>query len=137
MDYRRCNKDYDSVSMWSSLACWPNYKVAYCMAVCPAGEDVSGAYLASKKGFADDVMRPLQAKHEPVYVVPGSDAEAHVQKLYPHKTVRHVHGLLRPRSIPSLLFGMTVSLQRHAAGILDVNYHLVFNDTDYAKAMVT
>ena len=36
-------------------------------------------------------MRPLQAKIEPVYVVPGSDAEAHVRKRHPHKTIRHVH----------------------------------------------
>jgi hypothetical protein len=36
------------------------------MAVCPAGEDVIGPYLASKKDFADEVMRPLQAKREPV-----------------------------------------------------------------------
>jgi hypothetical protein len=65
------------------------------VAVCPAGEDVLGPYLASKKDFADEVMRPLQAKKEPVYVVPGSDAEAHVRKRYPHKTVRQAHGSLR------------------------------------------
>ena len=89
-DYRRRVKESESVSMWQSLAFGANYKAAYCMAVCPAGEDVIGPYLASKKDFADDVMRPLQAKREPVYVVRGSDAEAHVQKRYPHKTVRHV-----------------------------------------------
>ena len=82
-------------------------------------------------------MRPLQAKHEPVYVVPGSDAEAHVQKRYPHKTVRHVHGLLRPRSIASLLFGMQVSFQRHAAGKLDATYHFVFTGNESTEATVT
>ena len=86
LDYRRRIKDSESVSMWQSLAFGPNYKAAYCMAVCPAGEDVIGPYLASKKSFADEVMRPLQAKLEPVYVVRGSDAEAHVRKRYPHKT---------------------------------------------------
>ena len=106
LDYRRRVKDSETVSMWQSLAFGANYKAAYCMAVCPAGEDVIGPYLASKKDFADDVMRPLQAKREPVYVVRGSDAEAHVQKRYPHKTVRHVRNSLRPRSIASLLFGM-------------------------------
>ena len=93
-DYRQRVKDSETVSMWQSLAFGANYKAAYCMAVCPAGEDVIGPYLASKKDFADDVMRPLQAKHEPVYVVRGSDAEAHVQKRYPHKTVRHVRGFV-------------------------------------------
>ena len=137
LDYRRRIKDSESVSMWQSLAFGANYKAAYCMAVCPAGEDVIGPYLASKKTFADDVMRPLQAKVEPVYVVRGSDAEAHVQKRYPHKTVRHVHGLLRPRSIPSLLFGMQVSFQRHAAGKLDATYHFVFTGKESAEAIVT
>jgi ferredoxin/putative sterol carrier protein len=137
LDYRRRVKDSESVSMWQSLAFGANYKAAYCMAVCPAGEDVIGPYLASKKNFADDVMRPLQAKHEPVYVVRGSDAEAHVQKRYPHKTVRPVRGLLRPRNIASLLFGMQVSFQRHAAGKLDATYHFIFTGKESAEATVT
>ncbi len=137
LDYRRRIKDSETVSMWQSLAFGANYKAAYCMAVCPAGEDVIGPYLASKKNFADDVMRPLQAKVEPVYVVPGSDAEAHVQKRYPHKTIRPVHGLLRPRSIPSLLFGMSLSFQRQAAGKLDATYHFVFTGNEPAEATVT
>jgi SCP-2 sterol transfer family protein len=107
------------------------------MAVCPAGEDVIGPYLASKKDFTADVLRPLQEKREPVYVVRGSDAEAHVRKRYPHKTVRPVHGLLRPRSIATLLFGMRVSFQRHAAGKLDVTYHFVFSGNEQAEATVT
>ena len=137
LDSRRQIKDSESVSMWQSLAFGPNYKAAYCMAVCPAGEDVIGPYLASKKNFADDVMRPLQAKHEPVYVVPGSDAEAHVRKRYPHKTIRPVRGLLRPRNIASLLFGIQVSFQRHAAGKLDGIYHFVFTGNESAESTIT
>src|SRR5438045_9290250 len=91
-DYRRRVKDSETVSTWQSLAFGANYKAAYCMAVCPAGEDVIGPYLASKKDFADDVMRPLQAKREPVYVVRGSDAAAHVQKRFQHTTTRPVSG---------------------------------------------
>ena len=137
MDYRRRVKDSETVSMWQSLAFGANYKAAYCMAVCPAGEDVIGPYLTSKKSFADDVMRPLQAKHEPVYVVRGSDEEAHVRKRYPHKTIRPVRGLLRPRNIASLLFGMQVSFQRQAAGKLDATYHFVFTGKESAQATVT
>jgi hypothetical protein len=51
-----------------------------------------------------------------VYVVPGSNAEAHVQKRYPHKTVRQMPSSLRPQNIASLLNGMPLSFQRHAAG---------------------
>ena len=136
-DYRRRVQESETVSMWQSLGFGPNYKAAYCMAVCPAGEDVIGPYLASKKGFADDVMRPLQAKREPIYVVRGSDAEAHVQKRYPHKTVRHVRNSLHPRSIASLLFGMPLSFQPHAAGNLNGIYHFVFTGKEQASATVT
>lgn len=136
-DYRRRVKDSESVSMWQSLGFGPNYKAAYCMAVCPAGEDVIGPYLASKKDFTDDVVRPLQAQREPVYVVRGSDAEAHVQKRYPHKTVRQVHSSLRPRSIAALLQGMPLSFQRQAAGKLDATYHFVFTGNESAEATVT
>ncbi|MDB6123681.1 MAG: 4Fe-4S ferredoxin iron-sulfur binding protein [Pedosphaera sp.] len=136
LDYRRRVNDSESVSMWQSLGFGPNYKSAYCMAVCPAGEDVIGQYLPSKKHFADEVMRPLQAKKEPVYVVPGSDAEAHVQKRYPHKTVRHVRNSMRPRSIAALLRGMPLSFQRQAAGGLDAIYHFSFTGGEAMEATV-
>jgi ferredoxin len=136
LDYRRRVKDSEGVSMWQSLGFGPNYKAAYCMAVCPAGEDVIGPFLASKKDFMDEVMRPLQAKKEPVYVIPGSDAEAHVQKRFPHKTVRHVRSSLRPRSIAALLQGMPNSFQRQAAGTLDATYHFTFTGSEKTQATV-
>jgi ferredoxin len=137
-DYRRRVKDSETVSMWQSLSFGANYKAAYCLAVCPAGEDVIGPYLASKKIFTDEVMRPLVAKPEPIYVVRGSDAEAHVQKRFPHKTVRQVRGTItRPRNIASLLFGMPLAFQRHAAGKLDAIYHFVFTGKEPAEATVT
>jgi ferredoxin len=132
LDYRRRVNDAESVSMWQSLGFGPNYKAAYCMAVCPAGEDVIGEYLNSKKEFTDEVVRPLQAKKEPVYVVPGSDAEAHVQKRYPHKTIRYVRNSLRPRSIMAFLRGLPLSFQRQAAGDLDAVYHFTFTGKEPA-----
>ena len=63
-------------SMWQSLSHGANYKSAYCMAVCPAGEDVIGPYLQDKQRHLQEVVKPLQERAEPVYVVPGSDAEA-------------------------------------------------------------
>src|SRR3954453_4471149 len=137
LDYRRRVKDSETVSTWQSLAFGANYKAAYCMAVCPAGEDVIGPFIASKKDFADDVMRPLQAKREPIYVVRGSDAETHVKKRYPHKTVRQVRGSLRPRSIVNFLFGMRFAFQRQASGKLDATYHFVFTGKETTEATVT
>lgn len=84
----------ETLSMWQSLAFRPNYKAAYCMAVCPAGEDVIGPFLTDRKGHLQQVVKPLQDKAEPVYVVAGSDAERHVRRRFPNKTVR----LVRPRS---------------------------------------
>jgi ferredoxin len=136
-DLRRRVPESETVSIWQSLGYGPNYKSAYCMAVCPAGEDVIGPYLTSKKAHMDDVVRPLQSRPEPVYVVRGSDAEAHVQKRYPHKTVRHVRNSLRPRSIAALLQGMPNSFQRQAAGKLDATYHFVFTGSEQVEATVT
>ena len=51
--------DAESVSMWQSLAFGPNYKAAYCMSVCPAGDDVIGAYRANRAGFMNEVVKPL------------------------------------------------------------------------------
>jgi epoxyqueuosine reductase QueG len=136
-DYRRRVKDSESVSMWQSLGFGPNYKAAYCLAVCPAGEEVIGLYRASKKEFMDDVLRPLQARREPVYVLRRSDAEEHVQKRYPHKTVRRVRGSLRPRSIAAFLEGMRFTFQRHEAGELDATYHFTFTGDEKAEATVT
>lgn len=136
LDYRRRVTEAESVSVWQSLGFGPNYKAAYCMAVCPAGDDVISPYLASKKDFSNDVLRPLQEKHEPVYVVPGSDAEAHVRKRYPHKTVRPANNSLRPRSIPAFLQGMPLTFQRHAAGDLDATYHFTFTGRESSEATV-
>ena len=137
LDYRRRVNDPESISMWQSLSFGPNYKAAYCMAVCPAGEDVIGEYLNSKKEFADEVMRPLQAKIEPVYVVPGSDAEAHVRKRYPHKTIRHVSNRIRTLSVVAFLRGLPLAFQRQAAGNLDAVYHFTFTGRESTEATVT
>lgn len=87
--------------------------------------------------FADEIMRPLLAKPEPVYVIPGSDAEAHAVIRHPHKTVRHVRGTLRPRSIAVFLEGMKNTFQRNAAGSLDAVYHFAFAGSGATEATIT
>ena len=63
-DYRRRVSDSETASMWQSLSFGANYKAAYCLAVCPAGEDVIGPFLTDHKGFPDSVVKPLQEKQE-------------------------------------------------------------------------
>ena len=94
--YRQKVTDAESSSMWQSLSFGANYKAAYCMAVCPAGEDVLPPFTTNRKGFVSDVVKPLQHKEETIYVVPGTDAETHVAKRFPHKTIKQVGNSLRP-----------------------------------------
>src|SRR6059058_5283777 len=86
LDYRKKVSDPESASMWQSLSFGPNYKAAYCLSVCPAGEEVIGPYLTDKAGHLREVVRPLQEKEETVYVVAGSDAEEHLARRFPLKT---------------------------------------------------
>ena len=123
--------------MWQSLSFGANYKAAYCIAACPAGEDVIGPYLTDRTGFVRDVVKPLQDKVEPVYVVPGSDAEEHARKRYPHKTLRRTANGLRPQNIPGLLLGMTLTFQRNRARDLDAVYHFRFTGEEPHDATVT
>ena len=50
--YREQVDDGETASWWQSLSFGANYKAAYCMAVCPAGEDVIGPFLTNRKGFS-------------------------------------------------------------------------------------
>jgi len=96
-DYRERVSDHETVSMWQSLAFKPNYKAAYCVSVCPAGEDVIGPFLNDRKQHIERVLRPLQKKSETVYVLPDSPAEAHVAKRFPDKRTQRVsNGLVPP-----------------------------------------
>src|SRR5881392_2065538 len=72
-DYRGRVSDAESASMWQSLSFGANYKAAYCLAVCPAGEDVIRPFLTDRKAHLKEVVQPLQRKEETIYVVPGSD----------------------------------------------------------------
>lgn len=126
LDYRRRVGDAESASMWQSLSFGANYKAAYCLSVCPAGEDVIAPYLENRREHLETIVRPLQQKVESIYVVPGSDAEDHVRKRFPHKTVRNVRGSLRPRSIDGLLSAMPHAFQREKAAGLNAVYHFRF-----------
>ncbi|GMT48820.1 MAG: 4Fe-4S ferredoxin [bacterium] len=47
--YRSKIHDRETFSFWQSLSFGANYKAAYCMAVCPAGEDIIHQYHTDKK----------------------------------------------------------------------------------------
>ena len=136
-DYRKKTSASETVSMWQSLSFGANYKAAYCMSVCPAGEDVIGPFLTDRKQFLDHVVKPLQEKVETVYVVSGSDAEDYVARRFPHKKVKSVHnGLAGQGTIRSFLVGLKLVFERGKAAGLNVTYHFTFFSKDDIKSTV-
>jgi ferredoxin len=137
LDYRKKVSDPESASMWQSLSFGANYKAAYCLGVCPAGEDVIGPYLTDKAGHLREVVRPLQEKQETVYVVAGSDAEEHVARRFPLKTIKRVGNSLRPRSIQRFLSGLHLTFQPGKASKLNAVYHFTFTGKEPKEATAT
>jgi ferredoxin len=136
-EYRARVSDAESASMWQSLSFGANYKAAYCMAVCPAGEDVIAPFRADRKGFLADVLKPLQARVEDLYVVPGSDAERRARQRFPHKRTIAIGNGLRPSTVEGFLRGLPVVFQPEAAGDLDAVFHFEFRGTEQRAATVT
>nr|MDF0369652.1 SCP2 sterol-binding domain-containing protein [Nodosilinea sp. TSF1-S3] len=134
--YRQKVNDSESASMWQSLSFNAQYKAAYCMAACPAGEDVIAPFLRDRKAFVREVVKPLQDKAETIYVVPGSDAETYVPKRFPHKRVKRVSSGIRSTSIQGFLFGLPLLFQRHQSEGLNAVYHFTFTGAEPRQATV-
>jgi hypothetical protein len=137
LDYRRKVSDPESASMWQTLSFGANYKAAYCLAVCPAGEEVIGPYLTDRAGHLRDTVRPLQDKEETVYVVAGSDAEEHVARRFPHKKAKRVGNGLRPQSVQRFLSGLPLTFQPGQAAKLSAVYHFTFTGQEEKRATIT
>jgi len=88
-EYRSQFNDRESAFMWQSLMFRMSYRCSYCVAVCPAGEDVKPRYLCNKSAYVKEILKPLQEKVEPVYVKAGSKAEEAAGR-NPHKEVKKV-----------------------------------------------
>ncbi len=136
LSYREKVTLSETASMWQSLSFGPNYKAAYCLAVCPAGEDVIGPFLTDRKTYLDDTLRPLTEKDETLYVIPGSDAEEHAAKRFPNKKTKRVTSGIRPTSISGFLFGLKLLFQPGQAARLTATYHFTFTGDDVQLATV-
>jgi ferredoxin len=137
MDYRRKISGAESVSMWQSLSFGANYKAAYCLSVCPAGEEVIAPFLTDRKEFLNTVVKPLQDKVETIYVVPGSDAEDYVTRRFPHKNTKRVsNGLAGQGTIRAFLRGLNLVFQRGKSEGLNATYHFTFTGQEEVKATV-
>ena len=136
VDYRKQVSDGESASMWQSLAFGPNYKAAYCMAVCPAGEDVIAPFLDDRKGFLEEMVKPLQQKVETIYVLPNSEAEAYVTKRFPHKRPKRIRNGLRPTSIKGFVTGLPLVFNKLAAAGKTLIYHFRFTGDEAMQVTV-
>jgi len=135
-DYERKVGEADSATMWQSLSFGANYKAAYCLAACPAGEDVMAPFLHNRKEFIQEVVKPLQDKIETVYVIPGSDAEAHAAKRFPHKQIKRVRNSLTPISIAGFKYGLSLVFQPNQAKGLNTTYHFLFTGQEFSQFTV-
>ncbi len=96
-EYRSQFDDRETGFMWQSLMFGMSYRCGYCMAVCPAGEEVEPEYLQNKKEYLERILKPLRDRPERVYVTAGSKAETKARQ-NSHKEVMIVKGM--PRSSP-------------------------------------
>ncbi len=136
-DYRSKVSDSESASMWQSLAFGPNYKAAYCLSVCPAGEDVIRPFLDDRSGFIEQTLKPLQQKEETIYVQPNTDADEYVRKRFPHKQVKQVGDTLRPTTIDGFMKGMHIVFQPGRSKGLNAVYHFRFTGREPGECTVT
>jgi ferredoxin len=104
-EYRTKFREEETVSIWQSLGYGPQYKSAYCMAVCPAGTDVVGPYLRDKRGYVATHVRPLRNRAEPVYVQSGTRAER-VAARNPAKQVRYIDYKVGLAAVENTLRGL-------------------------------
>src|SRR5262245_4401278 len=137
LDYRQKATLSETASMWQSLSFGPNYKAAYCLAVCPAGEDVIGPFLTDRQTFLKETVRPLTEKQETVDVIAGSDAEQHAPRRFPKKKVKQVSSGLRATTIAGFLFGLKLLFQPGKAAGLNAVYHFTFTGKEPREATVT
>jgi Fe-S-cluster-containing hydrogenase component 2 len=116
----------ETTSMWQSLSFKPSYKAAFCISVCPAGEDVISPFLENPRAFVERFVKPLQDKAETIYVLDGSDAQEHTARRFPNKKVQTISWTILEPSGPNLLFNMRLHFQRRRSRKLEATFHVTF-----------
>ncbi|WP_316506414.1 SCP2 sterol-binding domain-containing protein [Nitrosopumilus sp.] len=132
-EFRKKSSDSENVSRWQSLSYGPQYKAAYCISVCPAGEDLVSVYRNDRKGWVENILKPLSNKKEPIYVGKDTYAEEYARK-NPNKEVKVIRNIFRPNSINGFLTGVRVAFeQKHARGV-NMTVHFESNGMETTQA---
>jgi len=113
--YRSKYDEGETRSMWQSISFGPNYKAAYCQAVCPAGDDIIGPYMTDRVAWRREVVLPLTQKVEPVYVTSGTRAET-VARRNPAKRVRYLDYHPHVSTLSNFALGLRHQFQPLRAG---------------------
>ena len=135
-DFRSRIHAAESSSFWQSLSFGPSYKSAYCLSVCPAGEDIIGPYLENKKKHIQEVVKPLQEKVETIYVVPNSDAEEVVKKKFKYKNIKHASNSLNPISVRGFINALSYVFQKDQSKGINAVFHFRFYGDEEYEATV-
>jgi epoxyqueuosine reductase QueG len=135
--FRTKMRESETLSMWQSLGFGPQYKSGYCMAVCPAGEEVIGLYNRGRNEYREDTVKPLKDKREPIYVRSGSRAE-HVARRNPSKDVRYVDFHAGLATVDNFLVGLEHMFDpAKAPAAQTLRLHLRFTSANPREATVT
>jgi epoxyqueuosine reductase QueG/putative sterol carrier protein len=136
VDYRKVVTDSETISMWQNLSIGAQTKCDRCVAVCPAGKEVIGEFLQDRAGYTKATVKKFREKPETIYVVRGSDAEAHVKEHFPNKTMKYVGNGTRPSSVEAFLFALPRVFQRNRSEGLNATFHFTFTGSESVKATV-
>lgn len=136
LSYRQKVSDPETVSMWQGLTYGVSNKCSYCMAVCPAGEEMIAPYLDDRKAYMASVVKPLQEREDTVYVLGASDGEDHARKHFSRKKVKRVGNGLRPKSAANFLEALPLLFQRDQSGDLNATYHFTFSGDEDIRSTV-
>lgn len=129
-EYRNAVSDPETISMWQNLSMGAQTRCDKCMGTCPAGEEAIGEYLSDRKQFMERFFRRVRDKDETIYVVAGSDAEAHATATFPEKTVKRVSNGIRPRSTANFLEALPLIFQRNQSDGLSATFHFTFTGAE-------
>ena len=136
MDYRKMMADSETISMWQNLSIGAQTKCGRCVAVCPAGKQVIGEFLQDRPGYTKRTVKRFREKQETIYVLRGSDAEAHVKEHFPKKTMKYVGNGTRPSSVQGFLFFLPRVFQRNRSEGLNATFHFTFTGSESVRATV-